>query len=74
MYEMQFQLLRCGPELLWMVSRDTESVLDGADLQEWVKDKQSKNRGADIPDDTGASAGKQTASSRDHRELPGETE
>lgn len=72
-YEMQFQMVR-GPKPLLVVSIDTESVLERADLQEWVEDKWRKNKGAGIPDYISASAGKQTASSRDHRELPSETE
>lgn len=56
-------------------SIDPESILERADLQEWVEDKQSKNKGEGIPgEDIGAPAGKQPASFRDHRELPGETE
>lgn len=30
------------------VNKDTESVLDRAELQKWVEDKYSKNEGADV--------------------------
>lgn len=51
---MQFQMVR-GPKPLFVVSIDTESVLERADLQEWVEDKWRKNKGAGIPDYISAS-------------------
>lgn len=49
-------------------------VLERANVQEWVEDKQSKNERAGIPGEyINTPTGKQTVNSKDHRELPGET-
>lgn len=58
------------------VSVDTENVLQGRDLKEWVENVQSKNKRTGKQSGTciGVPAGKQTASSENHKELPGEAE